>query len=108
EFTMFDHSVVANDHFSDRIGKVGSLGCADVAFDDREMTAFLGNDQIAWIRRNSRLARRREKKQMNGLVQGFARRQMDESAVLEKGCVERSEGIIFSQSVLPEMFFDKT
>src|SRR5262245_3721345 len=108
KFAMLNDRIVSGDEFADRVRDVRRAVQANVAFDQRYATFSLGDDQVARKGSRSGVAACGNEKQMNGLLQCHARRQVNESAVGEKGGVEGGESMLVKAGVLPEVLFEQS
>src|SRR6266498_145803 len=72
KFAMLYHRSFAEGELHNRIRKISHLAGAGIAFEDRRLAAFLGHDQVAWMRSGAGLLPGRKEKQVNGRSEALA------------------------------------
>ena len=106
-FDEFDHGVVFRDEIGDRVREIGRVRDADIAFDDGQSALFLGDNQVARMRRGTGFFAGRDKNQLNRLRHDDAGRDMNECAVEKESRVERRKSVIFHADVTAQVFFQQ-
>src|SRR6266481_3707163 len=104
EFAMLNYGAVSENQFRHRVGEIGRIDSAGIAFENGRLTARFGDDQIAGVERGAILRRRGDENQMNRSLDLHPGGNPNEAAIPKKGGVQRGEGIFISASVARQTF----
>src|SRR6267378_561066 len=107
ELAMFDVCAITDNEFSNRVGKAGCIQIGHVALKQRELAALFGDYQIARMAGDARFLSAGNEKEMNRFLEHAARGDKNKSAVLEKGGVEGSKGVVLTRGITCQMLLNE-
>ena len=105
EFAVLDRRAVVQQQVGYRVGEIGRIDGADVAFENGNPAVFAGHDEIARMPSSPGFLRGRDKQQVNGRRNNLPRRNLNEGTVLKEGVVQCGEGVVPAGRAACKMLF---